>query len=138
MVKDREGYQVGVFKDGKLKKILKMKEGVNYIKEKERKERAKRPKRECTPAQLKALAAGRAMRDAMKSKKDPKLAEKVLKQKNVQFAKENKVKYTSKKKEKARVKREKELASGKHRGHESKYNDSDEDIQSSRNDDDSE
>jgi len=50
----REGYQVGVFKDGKLKHIMKLQEGQHYIREKTKKIKESKPKRECSKAQLEA------------------------------------------------------------------------------------
>lgn len=109
----RAGYQVGVFKDGRLKKIMKLKEGSAYIREKSKKIREDRPKRECSSKQLEALAKGRAIREKNRAKGAPRT--RVTSVKNQHRMKDSKVQGHRKKAEKARVRREKEMESGKHR-----------------------
>lgn len=134
----REGYQVGVFKDGKLKHIMKLQEGQHYIREKTKKIKESKPKRECSKAQLEALARGRALREEKRgggggSKKGGssslrgqsgksirKISAPKVKPKNVRYAKDQKSQ-TKKKQTKARLRREKEMNEGKHRSHESQY-----------------
>ena len=64
----RVGYQVGVFKEGKLKKMLQVKDSMHYLREKQKKWKSEKPKRSCSEAQLAALAKGRAARDSNKQK----------------------------------------------------------------------
>src|SRR6266487_2622188 len=61
-----DGYKVGVFKNGKMKKLLSLHEGNHYVKNKIAKEMPKE-KRKCSPAQLAALARGRATREQNRS-----------------------------------------------------------------------
>jgi hypothetical protein len=146
MVKERrEGYQVGVFKDGKLKHIMKLQEGQHYIKEKTKKIKESKPKRECSKAQLEALARGRALREQKKAalegggssrgsikkersslvgssgKSSRAISAPKPKTKNIRYAKDQKSQ-TRKKTTKANLRREKEMNEGKHRKYESQYN----------------
>lgn len=143
---NRSGYTVGVFKDGKIKSVMKLNEAGNYIKEKSKKIRENRPKRECTSAQLEALAKGREIREKNRGSSSSSSSTKKEKKskgggvtfssanssshpsaprpktKNIPYAKDSKVK-TKSGANKARVRREKEMAEGKHRkGGDSQYN----------------
>lgn len=123
--KTREGYQVGVFKDGQLKKMLGVQDSVHYLRDKQKKWKAKRPKRECSEAQLANLAKGREIRGKMMkkrqagdggaSKKPPAgSGSKVkVKPKDSVHYKERNIKNAnlSSKGEKTRVRKEKELTS---------------------------
>lgn len=129
--KKREGYQVGVFKHGKLKHIMELGEASNYVREKQRKIKESKPKRECSKAQLEALARGRAIREKNRDGKGGGLSAPKPRVKSAIHAKETKAKSKSKQ-NKARVRREKELSTGKHRSHESQY-DSDTDHSDGRN-----
>lgn len=122
----REGYQVGVFKNGRLKKIMKMKEGSSYIREKVKRMKEDRPKRECSEKQLQALAKGRAVREKNRASG---IKPKPVKQRaptiaNAHRAKDGKSLPHKKKAEKSRVRREKENETGKYRSHESEYDSS--------------
>jgi hypothetical protein len=135
----REGYQVGVFKNGRLKKIMKLHEGSQYLREKTKKIKSDKPKRECSPAQLAALAKGRAIRDSGRAqssggKRDDSHRGSAPRPsvKNAHRAKESKVAPSGRKKsEKARVRKEKEMETGKHRKNEMQYN-SDSDMSEGR------
>lgn len=116
--KSREGYQVGVFKDGKMKHIMKIHEANHYLKEKTKKLKEKRPKRECSDKQLEALARGRAIRE--KNRKGGALSAPKVKTKNQHRTKENKVSSKGSA-NRSRVRKEKEMETGKHRKHESAY-----------------
>lgn len=114
----RAGYQVGVFKDGRLKKIMKMKEGSAYIRQKSKKIKEDRPKRECSSKQLEALAKGRAIREKNRTSSGEKakpVRTRATTVKNQHRMKDGKVQGHRKKAEKARLRREKEMESGKHR-----------------------
>lgn len=117
----RAGYQVGVFKDGRLKKIMKLKEGSAYIRQKSKKIKEDRPKRECSSKQLEALAKGRKIREknrtssSSSSSTTSKKIERVTSVKNQHRLKDSRVQGHRPRAEKARVAREKELDSGKHR-----------------------
>ena len=126
----REGYQVGVFKNGRLKRMMKLHEGSQYLRDKTKKIKSDKPKRECSPAQLAALAKGRAIRDSGRNERGggkhagnthgsaPRPTVK-----NAHRAKESKVAPSGRKKsEKARVRKEKEMETGKHRKNEMQYN----------------
>lgn len=110
---------MGVFKDGKMKHIMKIHEASQYIKEKARKIKDKKPKRSCSDKQLEALARGRAIREKNRGGKNALSAPKP-KAKNIHRAKENKVSSHAKA-NKSRVRKEKEQETGKHRKHESQY-----------------
>lgn len=112
----REGYQVGVFKDGKIKHVMKMHEAKHYIAEKSKKIKEKKPKRNCSDKQLEALARGRAIRE----KNRGALAAPKVKTKNQHRAKENRVSSKGAA-NRSRVRKEKEMETGKHRKHESAY-----------------
>ncbi len=117
----REGYQVGVFKDGKMKHIMKIHEASQYIKEKSKKIKDKKPKRNCSDKQLEALAKGRAIREKNRGGSAPgALSAPKVKAKNVHHAKESKVSSKGAA-NRSRVRREKEQETGKHRKHESAY-----------------
>lgn len=114
---NRNGYQVGVFKDGRLKRIMKMKEGSQYLREKARKLKEDRPKRECSSKQLEALAKGRAIREKNRGsvpgeKKKPGVRARPVSQKNKHRVRDAKALGHNKKAEKSRVRREKEEESG--------------------------
>lgn len=114
----RAGYQVGVFKDGRLKKIMKMKEGSAYLRQKTKKLKEDHVKRECSSKQLEALAKGRAIREKNRAELGAKakpVKTRVTSVKNQHRIKDSKAQGHRKKNEKARVRREKELETGKHR-----------------------
>ncbi len=52
-----------VFKDGEVKKKLPVGDSINYLREKQKKWKARRPKRECSETQLANLARGREIRE---------------------------------------------------------------------------
>lgn len=113
----RAGYQVGVFKDGRLKKIMKMKEGSAYLRQKSKKLKEDHVKRECSSKQLEALAKGRAIREKNRADgaKTKPVKTRVTSVKNQHRIKDSKAQGHRKKSEKARVRRDKEMDSGKHR-----------------------
>lgn len=113
----RAGYQVGVFKDGRLKKIMKMKEGSSYLRQKAKKLKEDHVKRECSSKQLEALAKGRAIREKNRAdgSKSKPVKTRNTSVKNQHRIKDSKAQGHRKKNEKARVRREKEMDSGKHR-----------------------
>lgn len=113
----REGYNVGIFKDGQLKKMLNVNDTVHYLKEKQKKWKASKPKRECSEAQLANLAKGRAIREKMREKQfkaGVKQRGKVhVTPKESSHYKERNIKKSNigSAKEKARVRKEKESTS---------------------------
>jgi len=113
--KTREGYNVGVFKDGQLKKMLGVNDSIHYLRDKQKKWKANKPKRECSEAQLANLAKGREIRERMREKnfkKGMKAQGKVhVKPKDSSHYKERNIRSSNlgSKKEKARVRKEKEL-----------------------------
>lgn len=110
----RLGYQVGVFKEGKLKKMLPVKDSVHYLRDKQKKWKAKKPKRECSDAQLAALAKGRAARGAsLGSKSATKKSAKPVKAKDSHYWNERSVKSTNPKKRKRAIRAKKEQESRK-------------------------
>lgn len=131
----REGYEVGVFKNGRLKKIMKMKEGGQYIRHKVKRLKEDKPKRECSAKQLEALAKGRAIREKNRAsgEKSKPVRQRATAVRNLHRASDSKSLGHNKKKEKARVRREKEMDTGKFRGHESQYT-SDESASSEEDD----
>lgn len=117
--KGAKGYEVGVYKNGKLKRVLDLRGGLGYVKSRISKERANKPKRSCSDKQLAALAKGRAIRSAMRSdgsgsgaakRHGPKKPRK----KDHHLHTESKS-MDKRKAEKARLRRAKESSSGKHR-----------------------
>jgi len=117
----REGYQVGVFKGGRLKKILKMKEATGYLRQKAKKIKEDRPKRECSKKQLEALAKGRQIRESNRASgaKAKPVKARATSAKNVHFNREQDNQGHRKRAEKARVRRKKE--DGKYRGSDDQY-----------------
>jgi len=124
----REGYQVGVFKGGRLKKIMKMKEATGYLRHKAKKIKEDRPKRECSEKQLQALAKGREIREKNRSSssssssgaKAKPVKTRTTSAKNAHFGRESENQGHRKRAEKARVRRKKE--DGKYRGGDDQYN----------------
>lgn len=114
---------MGVFKNGRLKKIMKMKEGGAYIREKAKKIKEDRPKRECSEKQLQALAKGRALREKNRQlgAKSKPVTQRVVSVKNAHRVKDSKAQPHRKKAEKARVRRDKESETGKYRSGDDEY-----------------
>lgn len=113
----REGYNVGVFKDGQLKKMLGVNDSIHYLREKQKKWKASKPKRECSELQLQNLAKGRAIREKMREKNFKKGAKQRGKvhvtPKESSHYKERNIKKSNlaHPKEKARVRKEKDVSS---------------------------
>jgi len=121
--KDALGYEAGIYKNGKLKRVLPFDAAVSYIHEKNKKAKAIKPKRQCTEAQLANLARGREVREANRrkalgikpSKKKPDNSTKQkLKDKNSSLYRDDKVK-TKRKSEKKRIQKERDEKRGKYR-----------------------
>jgi hypothetical protein len=117
--KNSEEYQVGVFKNNKLKKMMKLNEGQAYIKAKQKKLKAQKPKRDCSDAQLAVLAHGRSIREQNRAKNQKKQAAKLTVRapslKNAHRAKDTKAASTKKKVIRHQIRRDKEMETGKHR-----------------------
>lgn len=112
---NKEDYQVGVFKNGSLKKMMKLSDGHAYIKAKQKKLKSQKPKRDCSDAQLAALAKGRSIREKNKSKQSAKLTCKAPSLKNAHRAQDRKGVSQRKKAIQHQIRKDKELETGKHR-----------------------
>lgn len=117
--KRAKGYEVGIYKNGKLKRVLNLKQGADYVKHRYSKERSRKPKRTCSERQLAALAKGREIRSAMRkdgsgSGSARRLGPRKPIKKNYHMHTESKVQ-NRKRAEKARLRRAKEAERGKHR-----------------------
>lgn len=105
---------MGVFKDGQLKKMLGVNDSIHYLRDKQKKWKASKPKRECSEAQLANLAKGRAIREKMREKNFKKgmkqQGKKTVSPKESSHYKERNVKKSNigSKSEKKRVQKEKE------------------------------
>lgn len=113
----REGYEVGVFKNGQIKKILRLKDSPGYIREKLAKQKSRKPKRECSSAQLAALERGRAIRSAQRRDGSGSVGAPRHRPPRPRAGEshrygEKKVRNLSKKSEKRRMRREKEKDRG--------------------------
>jgi hypothetical protein len=118
--RNKEDYQVGVFKNGSLKKMMKLSDGHAYIKAKQKKLKSQKPKRDCSDAQLAALAKGRSIREknkqqSAKPKQPAKLTCKAPSLKNAHRAQDRKGVSQKKKAIQHQIRKDKELETGQHR-----------------------